>query len=405
MKKGFTLIELIAVILILGTIALIAVPVVSNIVKESRKSAFATSANNILESANGHIIKYLLTHSVDSISYPIEFICDGEKCVNSDNQELKFKGKVPTAGAIIIDAENKARLVGITDGTYCADTVDDEIEVTTGTCNKYESSTPESCFVYEDNATGVKVTNYLCDGKNGYKVIDEVRMPSKLGGKSVTEIADGCFYGNAITSIELPDTVTSIGAGAFYGNKLSVFRFPKELKFIAPSAFFQNNIVCLAFNDKIEIIHNGAFGYNKLEVQCNADSMVIPESVKTIDNGAFVHNKIKNISFNGGEEVLSKAFSGNPVERVIFSEKLKTIGSEAFAGSNIKNVIIPRSVTFIGSKAFYNGVLESVTFDEPYSWKVKKSNGSGSATSIDVSFPTTNAELLNSTYLDYDFIK
>ena len=46
-KKGFTLIELLAVIVILGIITLIAVPVVTNILKESKKSAFLTSMYNV----------------------------------------------------------------------------------------------------------------------------------------------------------------------------------------------------------------------------------------------------------------------------------------------------------------------------------------------------------------------
>ena len=46
-NKGFSLIELLAVILILGFIALIAIPIVNKMIKESKDSAFKTSVINI----------------------------------------------------------------------------------------------------------------------------------------------------------------------------------------------------------------------------------------------------------------------------------------------------------------------------------------------------------------------
>ena len=50
-KKGFTLIELIAVILILGIITLIGIPTISKIIKEAQKNAFKDSASNIIKAA------------------------------------------------------------------------------------------------------------------------------------------------------------------------------------------------------------------------------------------------------------------------------------------------------------------------------------------------------------------
>ncbi len=49
MKKGFTLIELIAVILIIGIIALIAIPTVTKIVRESKISSFKSDASTVLK--------------------------------------------------------------------------------------------------------------------------------------------------------------------------------------------------------------------------------------------------------------------------------------------------------------------------------------------------------------------
>lgn len=46
-KKGFTLVELLAVIVILGIIGTITVPIVNGILEESRRSAFKSSLNGI----------------------------------------------------------------------------------------------------------------------------------------------------------------------------------------------------------------------------------------------------------------------------------------------------------------------------------------------------------------------
>ena len=49
-NKGFTLVELLAVIVILAVISLIAVPMILGVVEESKKSAFQITCNEIYES-------------------------------------------------------------------------------------------------------------------------------------------------------------------------------------------------------------------------------------------------------------------------------------------------------------------------------------------------------------------
>ena len=52
MKKGFTLIELLAVIVILAIIAVITVPIIGNVIEESKKQALEASVNGIIEATN-----------------------------------------------------------------------------------------------------------------------------------------------------------------------------------------------------------------------------------------------------------------------------------------------------------------------------------------------------------------
>ena len=51
MKKGFTLIELICVITILGLIALIAIPTINNMINKSREESYDKQLDNIIDAA------------------------------------------------------------------------------------------------------------------------------------------------------------------------------------------------------------------------------------------------------------------------------------------------------------------------------------------------------------------
>lgn len=54
-KNGFTLIEILAVIIIIGVVMLIAVPAVSNYINSSRKSAYITTAKEYIKEAQSKI--------------------------------------------------------------------------------------------------------------------------------------------------------------------------------------------------------------------------------------------------------------------------------------------------------------------------------------------------------------
>ncbi len=91
-NKAFTLIELLAVIIILAIIALIAVPVVLNVIDDAKKSAGQSDANMVLSGINNYCATEEIKMEMDS-NY--ESLCNNEltieaikKMVNLGNAEI-----------------------------------------------------------------------------------------------------------------------------------------------------------------------------------------------------------------------------------------------------------------------------------------------------------------------------
>ena len=76
-NKGFTLIEILAVIVILGIIMLIAIPNVSKNIADSRKAAYVTSIQKYIESARQEVQTYSIKANNQNAAYYIPTICLG----------------------------------------------------------------------------------------------------------------------------------------------------------------------------------------------------------------------------------------------------------------------------------------------------------------------------------------
>ena len=98
-RKGFTLVELLAVIIILGLLALLIVPKVNSIVKESKVKSYEVSINNLVKSLNSIAIdKKANLIPFDGCS--IDFDNDNNTCTDSD-----YSGELPDSGSISVDGD------------------------------------------------------------------------------------------------------------------------------------------------------------------------------------------------------------------------------------------------------------------------------------------------------------
>ena len=99
--KGFTLMELLAVIVILGVLALIATPLILNMVTNAREQAFLDSAYGIRDAA-----EYRYTEAMLS-----EIVQEKKVYVYPDEANiLKVKGEHPDAGQVVVEADGRIAL-------------------------------------------------------------------------------------------------------------------------------------------------------------------------------------------------------------------------------------------------------------------------------------------------------
>lgn len=91
--KGFTLIELIAVILILGILAFIAIPQVNNAIDSSKKNSAIVSASRYVEAIENDIANRKMKRQ--------DMIEDGVKTLD-DLESIEVDGEVPTSATLTI---------------------------------------------------------------------------------------------------------------------------------------------------------------------------------------------------------------------------------------------------------------------------------------------------------------
>ena len=152
-RKGFTLIELLSVIVILAVITLITVPMVINVIEESKKKVLISSVQGLIESANLYAIENEGVH---------EFLFDKEhKGSTIKGEKLEYKGNIDGEGKLYIDKEGNTSVCISNDNYYVYKNYNSEIiigERSKDNCNiEYDALTNQYVAFLESTGSGSNV--------------------------------------------------------------------------------------------------------------------------------------------------------------------------------------------------------------------------------------------------------
>ena len=306
-KRGFTLIELLSVVAILAIISLIAIPQISKIVQNTKKDTAYKSALSLIESADLYF-----THNTKTVYSDdgIVFVCDGEKCSNSSNEQLSTKGKTPSKGEIQLFQNGDIQLnyVLLNDG-YCAYGTKDNLKVKKMKCEIFGEP-----GLYDENN---KLIISWDDLVNDYQLSADAFYNSK------SYVFDKDVYDYI--------TIDSDTEGKNHSLSEIIFNHP-EFK----------RAVKLVVGSEVKRISSGA-----LANLVNIKEIVLPDELTYIDQFAFERCK--------------------KLEKINIPESVNHIGVNAFGDCDkLKSLYIPKNVSYLESISWSSIIDVTISEDNKY---------------------------------------
>ena len=338
-KKGFTLVELLAVIVILAVILIIAMPKISDVIKNSKESSLETTAKLIASQAEK---KYTENQVLDNSS---TIKCsDVVKINNTDYESCN----------ITFDSKGNAKVTIVGKGKF------EGLQVVDGTKNSAKASvkkeiveTAAKYFSYEEVEGGISIIGYQKGVVSNVEVKDENKCISYLQtlGGTEEQATTLCTTNQAVNGLTLQQAVSKgrIPSSDYETAGLKVtYENGGGTDVVIPSQIDGKTVVAIG---------EGAFttrGVIPTLTAYNNDY-----KVGLLSNNSNNKYEIKQLAIGGGTHT-----AGLGITSVVIPNTVIEIGKGSFYDNKLTNVIIPGSVTSIGDAAFANNQITSITFPD-----------------------------------------
>lgn len=335
-NKAFTLVELLAVFIILGIIATIAIVSLRGIKVDYEKSTYEESVKGLLTAAQQKYAEEGYT-GMNASGYGV-----GE--INVENSRQYVSGTIKLVG-------DKLTAVNVSNGSFCANGPIDDLIIVEGEC----PSTDVSCFTYKMKSSGVTITGI---DFNRAECVGDVVIPSFIEDEPVVEIGYAAFAdigsrynpprleSNLGENSVLPGFLPSNNEKVEIENTLEYYRDPSNaLPYYKGYSYHDGRInnqeywTWYTFGDKAKAI----------------TSVSLPISIVKIDDYAFANSGITSVNLAS-------------------LVNLRTIGDSAFGLTNLTTAKLSNctSLQSIGLYAFYGSLLEKIDLTNMTSLKYIK---------------------------------
>ena len=238
-KKGFTLVELLAVIAILAILVIIALPNVLKMYNDSKKNAFMTEAQNLAKEVSS---KYI---SESMKGNKVTVISNKQNPLDMTGRELEYNFE--------LDSQGKIKNMWVSNGTYCISTNKDYTKIT-------RNDISDKCSAKDINKIAGTLTKkfYEESGRTDRSLVSSIvfysdgRTINAAESYDVSEKKDGSIKMYVSQNSENTSlvylTIVANGKIAFPEDSSSLFAFYDFNPCYGP----QTNLKKILFNDSVD---------------------------------------------------------------------------------------------------------------------------------------------------------